>query len=98
MAELSDLISEYLKKNSDAEDPISAGEIATIFTTNTSAVRHAVNAARAKGVPVCSCRVGYYYSEDEEHINRTIASLTRRALKMSHAIDGLAGFVEGGIT
>ena len=56
---------------------------------NASVIRKIVNDLRCNGIPVCSCKCGYYMSNDESDILETINSMERRVEAMVSAINGL---------
>lgn len=82
-------IVQYLRVNSSPEHPISGKDMANHFGITGVKVRRYINEARRDGVPVCSTRWGYYYSEEKEHIERTLASLRGRIISQENAITGL---------
>ncbi len=89
-------ITEYIKAHSrGAYNPITGAKIADAMCISGIDVRAMINAARSAGDPICSCRHGYYYSEDEKEVERTIASLYSRISKQEEAIAGLKSFVGG---
>ena len=52
-------------------------------------IRKVINVARSNGVPICSTKYGYYYSDDYGDIAETVGFLTRRLRTQLQAIDGL---------
>lgn len=67
--------------------------IANHFGDNPGHVQAAIGLARSKGYPICSDEQGFYWSEDEEDIRRTIAHLKQRIAYMQAAVDGLQKWV-----
>jgi len=47
---------------------------------STRVIRGAITALRRRGVPVCSCSLGYYLAETAEELEEACAFLRRRAL------------------
>lgn len=91
-------VTEYIKAHSNgAKNPITGAMIADAMCVSGIDVRAMINKARSSGEPICSCRSGYYYSEDENDVERTIASLYSRISKQEQAIAGLKSF-RGGVT
>lgn len=89
-------ITEYIKAHSNgARNPVTGTRIADAMCISGIDVRSMINKARSSGEPICSCRSGYYYSEDESDVERTIASLYSRISKQEQAIDGLKLFRNG---
>ena len=82
---------EYILMNTDIDNPITTRDITSALGIKGAKLRAIVNEARTCGIPICSCLRGYYYSEDEEHIHRTIDHLSRRIGKINSAIEGLSG-------
>lgn len=80
----------YIKENSKGFNyPISSNLLTAVFNTSGIEIRRLINEARCSGEPICSCGKGYYYSEKEEDIIRTIDSLQGRIAKQEKAISGL---------
>lgn len=80
-------IVEYIKSHKGI--PVSSQNLSEAFGISAFQVRRLINFARSEGYPICSCNKGYYYSEDEKEIEKTIASLTHRINSIQRAIDGL---------
>ena len=76
------------------EVPSTAKELAILFGTSDVYIRKVINDYRSDGIPICSNRQGYYYSEEPKEIIETIASLKRRVASIQRAIDGLLKNVE----
>lgn len=81
---------------SSKDKPISSSKLCEIFGVSGIEIRRIINAARCEGCPICSCHKGYYYSENPEDINRTIATLQHRVDKIQSAIKGLSMTLRGG--
>lgn len=80
----------YIKENSRGHNyPISSSQISAVFQITGIEIRKRINEARCSGEPICSCSNGYFYSEKEEDIKRTIDSLQGRIMKQENAITGL---------
>lgn len=86
-------IVEYIRAHKGI--PISARNLSETFGISGLEVRKIINSARSEGCPICSCHKGYYYSEDEEEIKKTIGSLTHRIRAMEKAMFGLAKCLRG---
>ena len=85
----------YLRKNSSLEKPISGRILAEKFGITDQKIREYVNRARQDGVPICSARWGYFYSEDKSQIRKTIDSMRGRIASQELAIDGLSALLHG---
>lgn len=81
-------IVEYIKSHDGL--PITATNLSEAFGISGLEVRRIINAARSEGCPICSCHKGYYYSESDEEIEKTIMSLSNRIGSMQRAIRGLS--------
>lgn len=89
-------ITEYIKAHSNGpHNPITGAQIADAMCVSGIDVRAMINVARSAGEPICSCRHGYYYSEDGREVERTIASLYSRIAKQEKAISSLKAFRDG---
>lgn len=73
---------------------ISSRELERIYGVRGTTIRQMVNRLRIKGVPICSCDVGYYYAETEEEVSRTIRQLRSRIAKIAEAERGLAQSIQ----
>lgn len=83
-------VMEYLKEYHCKEaEAVKSRELGTLFNLTNRGVRNLVSKLRQDGVPVCSSNNGYWYSEDEADITRTIKRLADQVLNMRLAIDGL---------
>ena len=60
----------YLRKNSSSDKPVSGMVLAERFGLTGQKVREYINQARRDGVPICSARWGYFYSEDKSQIKK----------------------------
>lgn len=83
-------VMDYLKDYHCKEvEAVKSREIGEIFNLSNREVRNLVSKLRQDGVPICSSNNGYWYSEDEADITRTIKRLADQVLNMRLAIDGL---------
>lgn len=85
-----EFVVDYLRRNSSASCHIAGRVIAEHFGVTGSDVRKLINKSRQNGVPICSSRHGYYYSEDKEHIEKTVCSIRGRISAQENAIHGLS--------
>ncbi len=85
----------YLRMHSSAEKPVSGRVLAERFGLTGQKVREYINQARRDGVPICSARWGYFYSEDKSQIKKTIDSMRGRIVSQELAIDGLSTLLHG---
>lgn len=86
-------IVEYIKAHNGI--PVSARNLSEAFGISGFEVRRRINYARSEGCPICSCNKGYYYSENNDEIEKTIMSLSNRIGSMQRAIKGLSSRVGG---
>lgn len=84
----------FLKENSSPSKPILSKEIQQHFHVDGRQVRRSVHDARCNGVPICIGDDGYYYSEDEADIRRTMLTLASRSREINEAAEGLRKLVE----
>lgn len=84
-----DKVINYIKNNGFVDCPVTNAEIGQSLNLSEQAIRKHINEARSKGVPICSCRDGYYYSEDKLEILRTIQSLMHRTMSVEKAVNGM---------
>lgn len=70
-------------------DVITSNEIAEKCNTNTVYVRKIINQLRSIGIPICSTKKGYYYSEEKSEISKTIDFLESRIKTQLEAMEGL---------
>lgn len=84
-----DRIINFIINHGTRENPISNKEICQQLNTTDVNVRNHINKARRKGIPICSCTTGYYYSEDKSDILETIDSLMHRTISVEKAVSGL---------
>lgn len=90
MDKVRDEIKEYLETYcTDESNAISAGELATLFNTTKRWLRLIVQDLRANRVPVCSGNSGYWYSYNEEDIEKTVRRLEAQADNLERACRGL---------
>ena len=78
-----------IRNYGSAEKPITNKEIASKLKITEVCVRHKINQARCEGIPICSCTIGYFYSEDKEDILETVRSLNGRVISVEKAVSGL---------
>lgn len=89
MEKSTDLI-EYLQENHTEElNAVGARELSTLFNITQRGLRTLVTELRKEGYPVCSSNSGYWYSEDEEDIRKTVARMEAQMEKMEQAVTGL---------
>jgi len=86
---------EYLRIHSAPDSPISGRNLANHFGFTPVKVREYVNEARCSGVPICSTRWGYFYSEDTDLISKTVESMRGRIASQERAIAGLSSILCG---
>lgn len=84
-----DIVLDLIKGRECKEEAINSKEIIRLTGYTGADVRMFINSLRQKGYPICSCKWGYYYSEDKEEIYNTILSLSSRTRSINEAIDGL---------
>ena len=75
--------------------PISSNTLGKVFGISDAEIRRIVNLARCDGYPICSCRKGYYYSENTKDIAFTVKSLQSRINGIQRAITGLSVHLGG---
>ena len=81
---------EYLQENHTEENKaVGARELSMLFNTTQRGIRALVTELRKEGYPVCSSNNGYWYSEDEEDIRKTVARMEAQREKMEQAVTGL---------
>ena len=81
---------EYMKaKHRERAKAIKSKELERLFHCNGVRIREKVNELRSRGVPICSCPSGYYYSENITDIEDTIIYLNSRIKKIAIAENGL---------
>ena len=83
-----DSIVEYIKSHNGI--PVSARNLSEAFGISGFEIRRIINGARSEGLPICSCHKGYYYSESNEEIEKTVKSLRHRIESIERAIRGLS--------
>lgn len=80
---------DYIRNHGSIEEPVHNKEIASHLRISEVSIRQKINAARSKGIPICSCDKGYYYSENKSEILATIQSLMNRTMAVERAVSGL---------
>ena len=78
-----------IRNYGSAEKPITNKEISRMLKITETCVRHKINQAICEGIPICSCQIGYFYSEDKEDILETVRSLNGRVISVEKAVSGL---------
>ena len=71
------------------EGLITGKQLSEMFGVEECTIRRIINEARASGIPICSKRWGYYFSDECEDITATIQFLTHRINTQLQAIEGL---------
>ena len=80
----------YLKQNhSGRKNAALSKELEAVFLCKGSEIRKHINELRANTIPVCSSGLGYYYSENTDDIDETVAHLNSRISKIELARNGL---------
>ena len=79
----------YISVHGTKENPITNKEIGRALDLSEQSIRHHINQARCEGIPVCSCRDGYFVSDNKADILQTIQSLMNRTISVEKAINGL---------
>lgn len=80
----------YLKANHiGAENCVQSTVLENAFGISGVEVRHIVNKLQCDGRPVCSNVNGYFYAQNHDEINNTIAQLLGRTKKINDAAQGL---------
>ena len=87
-------IAEYLRDNSSTDKPVLSKELQQHFHVDGRQVRRSVHDARCNGVPICISDDGYFYSEDDADIRRTMLTLESRSREISEAAEGLRRLLE----
>lgn len=86
---------EYMKaKHNGKAKAIKSQELERLFNCKGVQIREKVNELRSRGVPICSCIKGYYYSEVTENVKETIMHLNSRMKKIAIAESGLKSFLK----
>lgn len=79
----------FIRIHGSNDKPVTNKEIGSQLKLCEVAVRKKINEARCKGIPICSCDRGYYYSENKGDILATIQSLMHRTIAVEKAVNGL---------
>lgn len=83
-------IESYLKQNHIGRDnAVKSKDLECLFSITGSELRRIVNDSRANGIPICSCRKGYFYAATNEETSATIRQLESRIKKIKEAKNGL---------
>ena len=81
---------EYLQDHHTEEiNAVGARELSILFNATQRGIRALVTDLRKEGYPVCSSNSGYWYSEDPEDIEKTVARMEAQMDKMEQAVAGL---------
>ena len=81
---------QYMKaKHNGKAKAIKSQELESLFNCKGVQIREKVNELRSRGVPICSCNKGYYYSESMDDIKETIVHLDSRIKKIKTAESGM---------
>ena len=80
----------YLKRNHfGQENAVLSKELELLFSMKGAEIRKIVNDCRARGVPICSCKKGYFYASSPAETSATIKQLESRIKRISIAKNGL---------
>ena len=80
----------FLKKHHRGSDnAISSRELGELFFLKRRSLQQYIHRLRKEGNPICSDGAGYYYAENQQEINATIARLDRLVTHISNARNGL---------
>lgn len=79
----------YISVHGTKENPITNKEIGRTLDLSEQAIRKHINEARCNGIPICSCREGYFISNDKADILQTIQRLMHRTIAVEKAVNGL---------
>lgn len=83
-------IREFLEEYHNTEKTaVKSGEICELFSVPKERLRSIVNYLRSAEIPVCSSQRGYWYSENQEDIEKTLSHLEGRVRGINRAIKGL---------
>ncbi len=86
----SERLKEYLKENCCGRSNLVNGKsLAKLFHISENELRRHVNRLRRGGVPVASCRDGYFYARTAGEVYATICDLRKMAGGLEAAIHGL---------
>lgn len=83
-------ISKFLQTNHNSRSKAALSkQLEAAFSCKGTEIRKCINALRSRGVPICSCADGYFYSDKAEDILKTVKQLHSRISKIEQAKDGL---------
>lgn len=83
-------ICEYLRKDhTGRERAVHSKELQIIFKLDGRSIRRIISSLRQDGHPICSDESGYYYADNQQEINNTVARLNELVTKISNARTGL---------
>lgn len=89
-----DAICKYLKTNHNSRGKAALSkQLEAAFSCKGTEIRKCINTLRSKGVPICSCANGYFYSGEADDISKTLNQLHSRISKIEQAKDGLEQFI-----
>jgi biotin operon repressor len=87
----------YISTHGSKENPVPNKKISSALETSETTIRKKINEARRKGIPICSCEEGYFYSEDKVEILKTVQSLMHRTIAVENAVKGLLTVAQDGL-
>ena len=88
-----DGVIKFLIKYSSKDNLIDSNQLSKYFDITRTEVRQIINNARSEGIPICSNRWGYYFSTDDEDVQKTVKSLNGRVHANNKAIAGMSAYV-----
>ncbi len=89
-----DAICNYLKRNHNTRSKAALSkQLEAAFSYKGTELRKCINLLRLKGIPICSCVDGYFYSDNTEDISNTVSQLHSRISKIEQAKDGLEKYI-----
>ncbi len=89
-----DAIGTYLKRNHNTRNKAALSkQLEAAFSCKGTEIRRCINMLRSKGIPICSCVNGYFYSDNTEDISSTVNQLYSRISKIEQAKDGLKKYI-----
>lgn len=88
--ETSESLLEYLKKYHNGEQQAaSSKKLEVAFSLSNRQVRHMVSGLRHDNHPICSSDKGYFYSDNQQELQRCIRNLENRGRHIFKARRGL---------
>ena len=83
-------ITEYLKENHKTEeDAIKGRDLRMLFNLKDKQLRNVISVLRQNGKPICSSSNGYWYSKDQEDLEKTLHRMEAQVHNMNYSIAGL---------